>query len=302
MRPAFVSYAGQDRQPARRVIDALKEVGVALLERPMSNAGQTLAGAIAGSLSTASAAVLMVSDAYLREHEVLEAVRLGVEQREPTFPVVPVILHRCDVEGTWLGTLAVANGNAAAAADLADREFVHFIERLAAFLSGAAEPRSRPGASGPSAPAGWPAAPVPDGPFGFIVTSFAPEYDEDCDVISAALRSAGLTPVQLNRLPGTYQVDEAMRRLASEAEVVVVNASGNRHNVYFELGLALGQGTPIVLCSRRESALEFNVRNWNCLIYGTALELEAELPKWIDSARRRVRNASAAASENANGK
>jgi nucleoside 2-deoxyribosyltransferase len=49
------------------------------------------------------------------------------------------------------------------------------------------------------------------------------------------------------------------------------------HNVYFEVGYARGRDKHIIQTARRDTELEFDVRNWRTIFYRNATELEAHL-------------------------
>lgn len=49
---------------------------------------------------------------------------------------------------------------------------------------------------------------------------------------------------------------------------------GLPRNVYFELGYARGKGKVTIQLARRDTTLEFDVRNWRTSFYKNATELE----------------------------
>jgi nucleoside 2-deoxyribosyltransferase len=62
-----------------------------------------------------------------------------------------------------------------------------------------------------------------------------------------------------------------------KADIVIADLTLNPRNVYFELGYARGKPCRIIQTARKETVLEFDIRNWRTIIYRNATQLEEKL-------------------------
>ena len=97
--------------------------------------------------------------------------------------------------------------------------------------------------------------------------------------ISRAVATTGL-PMSVERIDlqeGDYEISQEIMNRISEADIVLADFTLSPLNVYFELGFARGCGRTIIQTARRDTSLEFDVRNWRTLFYRNATELEEKL-------------------------
>jgi hypothetical protein len=71
---------------------------------------------------------------------------------------------------------------------------------------------------------------------------------------------------------------------------VIVDFTLNPRNVYFEAGYARGGKKKLIHTARKETKLEFDIRNWRTLFYRNATELEAALVPALVNAYREWSN------------
>jgi hypothetical protein len=103
----------------------------------------------------------------------------------------------------------------------------------------------------------------------FAVMPFAAEFDDVFLVaMTHAAESIGATCKRVDREDFSGDIVQEIKSLIQQSAAVIVDLSGARPNVLYELGYAEGLGKPIVnICSSPFSELPFDVRNWNVLAY-----------------------------------
>lgn len=125
----------------------------------------------------------------------------------------------------------------------------------------------------------------------FAVMPFAEKFDDVFLVaMTHAAASIGATCKRVDHEDFSGDIVQEIKSLIQQSIAVIVDLSGARPNVLYELGYAEGLGKPIVnICSSPLAELPFDVRNWNVLAYTTgqtyklreplARRLQAVVPK-----------------------
>jgi Putative DNA-binding domain len=123
---------------------------------------------------------------------------------------------------------------------------------------------------------------------GFVAMSFRIEEEPALiDYFNAMKRAAERTelPVQLIRIDltdGDFEISKQIMDEIKKSDFVLVDFTLSPHNVYFEIGFARGMDKRIIQTAKKETVLQFDVRNWSTLFYRNATELEEKLiPKFI---------------------
>ena len=101
-------------------------------------------------------------------------------------------------------------------------------------------------------------------------------------------------PIELRRIDlveGDYEISQEVMNEIDEADIVLADFTLNARNVYFELGYARSAQKRIIQTARKETALEFDVRNWRTLFYRNATELESNLVGAFQAAYAAMRGA-----------
>jgi Putative DNA-binding domain len=118
---------------------------------------------------------------------------------------------------------------------------------------------------------------------GFVAMSFRIEEEPALiDYFNAMLRATikSELPIELIRMDldeGDYEISQEIMNKISESDFLIADFTLNSHNVYFETGFARGKGLPIIQTARKETDLQFDVRNWKTSFYRNATELEEKL-------------------------
>jgi hypothetical protein len=81
--------------------------------------------------------------------------------------------------------------------------------------------------------------------------------DEETDAlferaIAPAVRAVGVKPIRIDKLEHNDDIDDAILREISRADVVIADLTFARPSVYFEGGYAAASGTPVIYTARRD--------------------------------------------------
>jgi hypothetical protein len=117
----------------------------------------------------------------------------------------------------------------------------------------------------------------------FVAMSFREEEEpalvDYYRAIQRAVEGVSL-PIKLQRIDfveGDYEISQQIMDEIDRAEIVITDFTLSARNVYFELGYARGKQKRIIQTARKETTLEFDVRNWRTVFYRNATELEEKL-------------------------
>jgi hypothetical protein len=121
----------------------------------------------------------------------------------------------------------------------------------------------------------------------FVAMSFR-EGEEPAlvDYYRAMDRAAQRTelPIRLERMDlveGDFEISQEIMNRIDQADAVLADFTLSPKNVYFELGYARGRRKSVIQTAKKDTPLEFDVRNWVTLFYKNATELEELLvPKF----------------------
>lgn len=117
----------------------------------------------------------------------------------------------------------------------------------------------------------------------FVAMSFREEEEPSLiDYWTAMCRAARATelPITLKRIDlkeGDFEISQAIMAELDRADVVIADFTLNSRNVYFELGYARAAKKRLIQTARKDTLLNFDVRNWRTIFYRNATELEAKL-------------------------
>lgn len=124
----------------------------------------------------------------------------------------------------------------------------------------------------------------------FVAMSFREEEEPSLvdyfKAMERAVQSTGL-PLEIVRIDlaeGDYEISQEIMEKIDDAEIVIADFTLSPRNVYFELGYARGRGRRIIQTARKDTALEFDVRNWRTIFYKNATELEEKLAPGLKAA------------------
>jgi len=98
-----------------------------------------------------------------------------------------------------------------------------------------------------------------------------PWQDKTYLAIASVLREAGLKPIRADEIKSSGPVVDEVCHLIRDAELVVVDSSGDSHSVSYEIGYAHGAGrsfdTFVHLRSESAGKIPFNYAQYRALIY-----------------------------------
>lgn len=124
----------------------------------------------------------------------------------------------------------------------------------------------------------------------FVAMSFRHEEEPALvDYYRAMERATEKTkhPVTLTRIDlveGDYEISQKLMDDIDKADIVIADFTLRPSNVYFELGYARGRRKRIIQTARKDTPLEFDIRNWRTVFYRNATELEEKLVQALDMA------------------
>ena len=116
---------------------------------------------------------------------------------------------------------------------------------------------------------------------GFVAMSFWEQYMSLFDFgIAPAITAAGYEPRRVDRYEHNNRIDDEIIALIKQSRFVVTDLTENRGGIYFEAGLALGLGLPVIWLVRndRMDEVHFDNRQYNFITW--------EEGAWDDLARR----------------
>ena len=116
----------------------------------------------------------------------------------------------------------------------------------------------------------------------FVAMWFSPETDAAwLDGFQPALRDdLGYEPIRIDKREHINKIDDEIVSAIRTSGFVVADFTGDRGGVYFEAGLAMGLGKPVVWCCRDDDwakKLHFDTRQYSHIMWKTALDLRARL-------------------------
>lgn len=122
----------------------------------------------------------------------------------------------------------------------------------------------------------------------FIVMRFSTN-DENNNAykygVKRALETLNIKCVRADNEISSGQLLEKIERNIEKSRFVIAKVDSNNLNVYFELGLAMGQQKDVLLISEKELVLQLpaDLRNWECLTYtkGDYDELNEKIVKYF---------------------
>jgi nucleoside 2-deoxyribosyltransferase len=126
----------------------------------------------------------------------------------------------------------------------------------------------------------------------FVAMSFRTEQEPALvDYFSAINRAVTKTALdivvqRMDLMEGDYEISQKLMSAIDVADIVLGDFTLNSANVYFEIGYARGKGKRIIQTTRKDTALEFDVRQWRTLVYRNATELEEKLELELRAAHK----------------
>ncbi|MSQ33813.1 MAG: hypothetical protein EXR60_05280 [Dehalococcoidia bacterium] len=118
----------------------------------------------------------------------------------------------------------------------------------------------------------------------FVAMWFEPEVKAAWeDGIRPALEALGYDPVRIDLTHGENKIDDRIIAEIRRSGLVVADFTGHRGGVYFEAGLAIGLGIPVVWTCRRQDYQQthFDTRQYQHLLWDAPEDLRVQLVNHI---------------------
>lgn len=121
---------------------------------------------------------------------------------------------------------------------------------------------------------------------GFVAMSFQPELNDIySNGFQLALVKSGYEPTRMDKIEHINRIDDEIINQINTSRFLVADFTGHRGGVYFEAGYAMGIGLPIFWTCRKNEmpGLHFDIRQFNCIDWETAEDLEQRLQSRIEA-------------------
>jgi hypothetical protein len=111
----------------------------------------------------------------------------------------------------------------------------------------------------------------PESRSGFIAMWFANEMNDAWKAIDYGIRQAGYDAVRIDQKQHNNKIDDEIIAGIRRSKLLVADFTGHRGGVYFEAGLAMGIGLPVIWLCRHDHLKEvhFDTRQYNFIVWET---------------------------------
>lgn len=118
----------------------------------------------------------------------------------------------------------------------------------------------------------------------FVIMSFQPQHRDAYFVaIEPTLLKLGFEPIRIDQIQHNNTVTSEIVKEIETAAFVIADLTGERPNVYYEVGWAHRAGKEVVLVAKKETAVHFDVASINRIEYNDYTELCDALTKRVKS-------------------
>lgn len=128
----------------------------------------------------------------------------------------------------------------------------------------------------------------------FVAMSFRTEQEPALvDYFNAIKRAVDRTKLKIeiqrvDLIDGDYEISQKLMTAIEAADIVLADFTLNSANVYFEIGFARGCKKRVIQTARKDTTLDFDVRQWRTIVYRNATELEEKLELELRAAHGEV--------------
>ncbi len=113
----------------------------------------------------------------------------------------------------------------------------------------------------------------------FVAMWFDPSRKTFFEAMNTAIRIAGYTPIRIDLVEHVNRIDDEIIAQIRQSRFLVADLTGQRNGVYFEAGLMLGLGRPVIwVCQKKElDQVHFDTRQYNTIDYTGENDLRTRL-------------------------
>jgi hypothetical protein len=317
----FLSYSHWDQRWAGPLLTHLRAIAdnVDVWSDAEIRPGENWTAEVTRAVSSADVAILLVSAAYLASkfivREELPAILESASQGRTQ--VLPVMVSPAFYEASPLSKLQFVNNpnrplssmnsieqeqvftelarviqqrlpelarptrpdrmatdTVAQLAPLVDEIAARVVQRLAANMSG----------QGGSP---YETRPTAENNLVFAAMPFSDDMEPVFEGIAAAANSVGLEAKRVQDVPGDYRITDKIMGMILSSQMVVVDLTHERPNVYFELGYARASGKTVITIAHQGTTIHFDVKDWTYIPYFDSRTLERDLRERFSNELRR---------------
>ena len=120
----------------------------------------------------------------------------------------------------------------------------------------------------------------------FVAMSFSPQMTSAYEAgLQVGIARAGYVPIRVDRTEHVNRIDDEIVARIRKSAFVVADFTEQKPGVYFEAGLALGLGLPVIWSCRQNDIgnLHFDVRQYNCIDWQAEADLARRLQLRIEA-------------------
>jgi nucleoside 2-deoxyribosyltransferase len=116
----------------------------------------------------------------------------------------------------------------------------------------------------------------------FVIMSFNDEHRDSYFIaIEPTLRKLGFNPIRVDQIQHTNTVTKEIYERIEQSAFVVADLTGERPNVYYEVGWAHRAGKEVILVAKKGTSVHFDVAAINRIDYKDYTDLCEALEKRV---------------------
>lgn len=115
----------------------------------------------------------------------------------------------------------------------------------------------------------------------FYLTSFSEKYEPTYKICKDVCKEMSLMLLRGDEIEVTGDIFSQIIRYIVKSSLIIVNIDGKNPNVFYELGIAHALGKNIMLISKRNNKVPFDVQQYRTIFYNKNEELKQILPETI---------------------
>ena len=104
----------------------------------------------------------------------------------------------------------------------------------------------------------------------FVIMPFSPTYNTEYErVIRPAVEATGLACIRADEIYSKPQIMADIWKSIRSARLVIAELTGRNTNVFYEVGLAHTLGKPVIIITRNEEDVPFDLKALRYVYYNT---------------------------------